>query len=87
MLKFITDLLGGIFGWLNSVLPNSPIQDLVDGFNTASNGFGWLNWLVPISDFLVILGAFLAVLLIWVAVTSALSGGLKGLTSMVGGSE
>lgn len=87
MLKFLTDFLGGIFGWLANVLPNSPIQDVVNGFQTTGKGIAWLNWFVPVGDFLLILGAFLAVLLVWAAVTAALNGSLKGVSDMVGGSK
>lgn len=85
MLKFLMDFLGGIFGWLSSVLPDSPIQEVVDGFQTAGTAIAWLNWFVPVTDMLLIFGAFLAVLVVWYAVSTALGGSLKGISEFIGG--
>lgn len=87
MLKFLMDFLGGVFGWLTSVLPNSPFQDMAQHMQGAAKGLAWLNWFVPIGDFLLIFGAFLAVLIVWAAVQAALTGSLKGVSDMVGGSK
>lgn len=85
MLAFIVDLLGGLFGWLNSVLPLSPFQQLVDNFTAVGNGFHWLNWFVPIADMLSVFVAFLAVLIAWYVIHIVLTEGIVMTKSLVKG--
>lgn len=68
MLDFLNGLLRGIVGLLNSFLPNSPFSSFITGSETLSRGLGYLNWLFPVGDCLVIFGAVLAALVVWICV-------------------
>lgn len=85
MLSFLADLLGGLLGWLNGVLPSSPFQSLVDNFTAFGKAFHWLNWFVPIGDFLAVFVAFLAVLVAWYVVHIVLTEGVVATKSLVKG--
>lgn len=85
MLSWISSLLSGILGFFNSVLPDSPFADVLQGSEDLQTGLAWLNWLMPIGDMLGIFLAYLAVLLVWAAVDFALSKAEGSVFSLVGG--
>ena len=72
MLNFLTGLISGILGFLNGVLPDSPFQSFLQGAQGLQTGLGWLNWVVPIGDMILVFTAWLAVLLVWASVDMAL---------------
>ena len=80
MLNGFLTLLGTLFGWLGNLLPDSPFADYMQVTEDMRLGLGWLNWLLPISEMLVLLGLWIAALAIVSAVKVALS-----ITSSVGG--
>ena len=75
MLSFLTSLISGICGFLNTVLPDSPFQGVIDAAQGMQTGLAWLNWFCPIGDLMLIFGGWLAVLLVWAAVDFALTKG------------
>lgn len=85
MLSFLVDLLGGVIGWLNTVLPTSPFKDLVDNFVIFGDALHWLNWFLPISSFVSIFLGFLAVLIAWYVIHIVLTEGIDGTKALVKG--
>lgn len=83
MLSAIVSLLQGIIGWLNSVLPSSPFQDLLNGAEGLQLGLGWLNWFVPIGGMLAVFTAFLAALIAYAVFKLILDKGSDTVTSIV----
>lgn len=66
MIDFFSDLLEKFGNWIVSVLPTSPFQGWLGNFKSAFSPFlGYLNYFVPISDFLKIFGAFLSAYVIY----------------------
>lgn len=60
MLDFFNWILSSIGSALTSVLPTSPFHDIIVNFsNVASEYLGWLNWFIPIKEFLAIGGIWL----------------------------
>lgn len=75
MVDALFGILFSFIGWLVSALPSSPFASLVldvDVFPnsgiTGSDLFGWLNWLVPFGDMLLLLNAWLVAALAIVAI-------------------
>lgn len=75
MIDLLTSIISGICGFLSTVLPDSPFQDIVASTSALHQGLGWLNWFVPVADLALIFAAWLTVLLIWAAVDFALTKG------------
>lgn len=68
-------ILSSLLCWLVQALPASPFASLVldlDVFPnsgiTGSDLFGWLNWLIPFGDMLLLLQAWLVAALVIVAI-------------------
>lgn len=62
MVQFFSDIFEKFAGWLLQVLPTSPFRGFLDSFRSEFAPFlGYLNYFVPISDFIRIFAAFLAV--------------------------
>lgn len=80
MLQGLLTFLGTIFGWLDSLLPNSPLAGLVQTSQNLSLGISWLNWLFPINDMLALLAIWIAACAAITAVRVAfdITGGLAG---------
>ena len=57
MLGFLTVILTKVLLWLSEVLPDSPFQDLTLS-STLGLGLGWLNWFVPVGQFLEIMAVW-----------------------------
>lgn len=74
MLSVIFGFVGGILQFLNSVLPDSPFQGLIQETDAVTLGLGWLNWLLPVGDMMAIFAAYLVVLLAYFAVTELKDG-------------
>lgn len=54
--------------WLLSVLPSSPFQGWLGNFKSQFSPYlGYLNYFIPISDFLKIFNAFLVVYVIYLS--------------------
>lgn len=85
MISWLVDFITGILGFLSSVLPDSPFQDVLEGLDGVALGLGWLNWFVPIGSLAAVFAAYLAVLLIWVSVQAALDNSIKGVFGVIGG--
>lgn len=62
--------LWATFGtWIFSVLPSSPFQPYISIINSSINPFlGYLNWFLPISEMLGIMGIWLGAILIYYGV-------------------
>lgn len=71
MLSWLTGFLHGILSFLNSFLPGDPFSEWIQTNESLSVGLGWLNFFVPISDFVLIFAAYLAVLLLFAGVRFA----------------
>ena len=80
MLSGFLQLLGTIFSWLNGLLPDSPFADAVQVTQDMTLGLSWLNWILPISEMLVMLALWIAAMAAVTAVKVALS-----VSSSVGG--
>lgn len=74
MLSVIFGFVGGILDFLNNVLPDSPFQGLIEESNAVTLGLGWLNWLLPVGDMMLIFAAYLVVLLAYFAVSEVKDG-------------
>lgn len=61
MLSAIAGLFGTIFGWLGSLLPESPFSDSAQITADMQLGLSWLNWVFPISEMLLMLAGWIAV--------------------------
>lgn len=85
MISAILGLLTGVIQFFASVLPASPLADLASGSQSISTAIGWLNWLVPVGDFLLLFGAYLAAMLIWAGVEWFMKSGGRVLGGLVGG--
>ena len=80
MLSGFLQLIGTIFDWLNGLLPDSPFADALQVTQDMTLGLSWLNWVLPISEMLVMLALWIAAMAAVTAVKVALS-----VTSSVGG--
>ena len=66
MLQWFQELLQEFGSWLLAVLPTSPFRGWLGQFKSHFNPYlGYLNYFVPISDFVAIIGAFLAVVVVY----------------------
>lgn len=66
MLNWFHEMLDKFGGWLVQVLPTSPFQGWLGNFKSHFQPYlGYLNYFVPISDFLKIFSAFLAVYVLY----------------------
>ncbi len=66
--------LSAILDWLKSaviafleLLPESPIQNFATN-NDVQEIFGYVNWVVPIGQILIIMSAILSATIVWYAV-------------------
>lgn len=60
MLQWFQDLFSKFADWLLLVLPTSPFSGFLNNFKTVFSPYlGWLNWFIPIKDFLVIFSVWL----------------------------
>lgn len=80
MLSALLGVFGTIFGWLGNLLPDSPLRGFAVATEQMQLGLSWLNWFLPISEMLVMLGLWIAALLVVTAVKVALRtvGGIGG---------
>lgn len=85
MLSFLAGLLHGILGFLSGVLPDSPFLDLMSGLDTLQLGLGFLNWVVPVGDCLLIFGLWLTAAIVWASVDFALGKSTDVVDGLVGG--
>lgn len=74
MIDVVLELLNGVLGFLNGVLPDSPFAGLIESNEFVVTALGWLNWFVPITDLLTMFGVYLVALVAWQAVDMALDG-------------
>lgn len=66
MLAWFKEIFDEFGEWLLQVLPISPFRGWLDNFRSQFSPFlGYLNYFVPIKDFVAILGAFLAVVAVF----------------------
>ena len=79
-MQTLTSLLATVFGFLDGLLPDSPFADAFQVTQQMSLGIGWLNWLMPIGEMLVIMSLWIAACLAITAIRVALE-----VTSDVGG--
>ena len=66
MITWASDFIDKFGNWLIQVLPSSPFQGWIGNFKIHFNPYlGYLNYFVPISDFLLIMKAFLTVYVLY----------------------
>lgn len=66
MIQFFSEMLDKFGNWLLTVLPSSPFQGWLGNFKIQFSPYlGYLNYFVPISDFLKIFSAFLTVYVLY----------------------
>lgn len=66
MIEYFSDMFEKFGSWLLTVLPTSPFQGWLGNFKSQFSPYlGYLNYFVPISDFLLILKAFLGVYVLY----------------------
>lgn len=68
MLQFLSSIFGTIFGFLESLFPASPFQDLVSATEGMTAGIGWLNWAFPV-------GEAMTVFVLWIGICFAVAAG------------
>lgn len=60
MIQWFSDIFEKFGQWLLEVLPTSPFAGFLNNFRNAFSPYlGWLNWCVPIKDFLTIFSVWL----------------------------
>lgn len=66
MFTIISKLIGWVVGLLVTVLPSDPFTGVsLSGMDT---GLGWLNWLVPIGDFITMMDIWLVGVAAWMLI-------------------
>lgn len=66
MIDYFTEILAKFGKWLLTVLPTSPFSGFLGQFRSHFAPYlGYLNYFVPIKDFLLILSAFLGVVILY----------------------
>lgn len=83
MLDLIGSLFSALFSLLGGLLPDSPFAAYIQAIDGAQLGLGWLNWLVPVHDFTVILFLWIAAAAIVSAVKFAVQETFAVGTSLV----
>lgn len=63
MIGFLVDVFSNLVRFLTGALPRSPFSDLALG-EDVHDMLGWLNWIVPVGDMLVLFNAVLVVYLV-----------------------
>ena len=84
MLSFLATLVSGFLGLLTSFLPDSPFQGWIQSSDAVVTGLGCLNWFFPLSDCLVIFGAYLALLVAFIGLRLALGKSFDLVGKLVG---
>lgn len=72
MLDGLLGVIGTVFGWLGGLLPTSPFSDWMTVTQEMQLGLRWLNWFFPVSEMLVMLVGWIAVVAAVQAVRIAL---------------
>lgn len=72
MISFLSNLLTTILGFLGDFLPDDPFESFIQANDSLQLALGWLNWFVPVGDFLLVFGAWVAALGVWIAVRLAM---------------
>lgn len=72
MLSFLFNVLKGLFGILNSFLPDDPFTPYIRSFDAWDTALGWLNWVIPVNTCLVIAGLWLTALVAFTVISYAL---------------
>lgn len=66
MVQYFSEIFDKFGTWLLGVLPTSPFQGWLGNFKSHFSPYlGYLNYFVPISDFLKIFSAFLTVYVLY----------------------
>lgn len=66
MLDWFKEIFDEFADWLLTVLPSSPFRGFLGNFKVQFDPYlGYLNYFVPIKDFIAIIGAFLAVVAVY----------------------
>jgi len=65
MLSMLLDQLDAFLAWVITVLPADPFMPLITGVQMVTTGLGWLNWLVPFQQLLIIMSAWLIGVALW----------------------
>lgn len=66
MIDWFSGLLDKFGDWLITVLPRSPFQGFLSNFKTAFSPYlGYLNWFIPIGDFLNIFSVWLGAVIVF----------------------
>ena len=66
VVEWFQEILDKFGSWLLNALPTSPFQGWLGNFKSQFSPYlGYLNYFVPISDFLVIMSAFLGVYVLY----------------------
>lgn len=87
MIAFISGLLHTIFGFFAGLLPDSPFQDMFEFTEQLSMGLGWLNWLFPVNECLVMFLAWLALMVAVLAARVIFVKAYNGVGKALGGNK
>ena len=71
MLSWFFELLDKFFGFVLAFLPSSPFTPYIEKLRDIPY-LGYLNWLIPVGDFLIVGGAWLSAIVIFYAVSAIL---------------
>lgn len=83
MSEFLSGLLGQVFGWMASVLPQDPFVGYLSAVQGLQLGLAWLNWVFPVSDAVTFLGVWMGTVASYVAGRKVVNGLLDVGTSIV----
>lgn len=67
----MSELIQSILNRVLSFLPNDPLYSYINSINTGIINpvwLKWLNWLVPVHDFIVVFGIWLTAVLIYLGI-------------------
>lgn len=72
MIAFIASVVQGVLGFLQSFLPDSPFQQLIENMQMIQTGIGWLNWCFPVNQAILVFTGWLAACVVVVGAKLAL---------------
>lgn len=72
MLGFLFNLVSNVLGLFNGILPDDPFTPYINSLHQWDTALGWLNWVLPVNQFLVIAGLWLSALVLYTLVRYAL---------------
>lgn len=64
MVTWMNELIGSFLDWVYKLLPMSPFAPYIEKFGKLPY-LEYLNWFIPVSEILVVLGSWLVAIFLW----------------------